>query len=586
MRRSTEILILVVILAAAAWLRFRGLDWGLPQPYHPDEGSILFHSLAFGTGDLNPHWFRWPSFLMYVMFGVYGGYYLLGRLVGTFGAPVDLLRGYLTDLSPFWLMGRWVSALAGVATVWVTYRIGRRAFDAFVGLVAALFMAVVYLHVRDSHYATPDVVTTFLAALSLLAAVRALDSGRVGDLVLSGFLAGLAASTKYPGVLAAAGTLAAYIHLATSRKVPVSSLFAAAGACAAGFVVGTPYSVLSYQEFARDVTTQLTMVSTTGVEHAATSFAAGLREVFAGSVGRGVGYPILALAVLGVFLRRGRVAESAGRRISVVAAYAAAVFAVMIAITVKRSTYLTPALPAMALLAAAGVEGLGGLLARPLKAPRHVLAVTLAVLVALVAVIPSVRFGTALAAEDTRTQAARWIEANVPPGAVVAVEDYGPVLNLSVEQLSALVDLDSTAVGAWEAPQRRLNELRLEVGRAREPQFVVYGIGCGPSPFRLPRAYEDASALIASVERLGAEFVVLSSKAVEWRRMEGAANRADAEACAFRDWVVENGALRERFVAETHTPPIDRGDGRSFHNPVIEVFEISRTAGPSNREGL
>jgi hypothetical protein len=48
------------------------------------------------------------------------------------------------------------------------------------------------------------------------------------------------------------------------------------------------------------------------------------------------------------------------------------------------------------------------------------------------------------------------------------------------------------------------------------------------------------------------------------------------------------GVRREQFVAETRTPPIDRGDGRSFHNPVIEVFELGGVANrdPSSREAI
>lgn len=582
MKRSAEILILIAILAVATWLRVRGLDWGLPHPYHPDEGSILFHALAFGTGDLNPHWFRWPSLLMYFMFGVYGAFYLIGRLAGTFGTPADLLRSYLTDLSPFWMMGRWVSAIAGVATVWVTYRIGKRAFGAAAGLAGALFLAVVYLHVRDSHYATPDVVTTLLAALSLLLALRACDTARVADLVASGLFAGLAASVKYPGVIAAAGTLAAFAHLVTARRVPVWSLVAAAAACVAGFVVGTPYSVLSTSEFVRDITRQFTMVSSAGVGQGPTSFAAGLIEIFGKSVARGIGYLIFILAVFGAVLprlgdrtRRGRHART------VIAVYAVAMFLVMMLITVKRSTYLTPSLPALAVLAAAGAEALWRRLARPLAVPAGVPLAVITLVVAGLAMVPSVRFGTALAAVDTRTRAARWVENEIPPGSTVVVEDYGPVLNGSEEQLSALVDLDSTAVDTWKTPKRHLNELRLEIGRSRSPQYVLYEVGHAPSPFGLPDAAEDPDGLISAVDGLGATFVILSSKAAPWRPMDGAEAPDGDGACAFRDWLEENGVMRERFVADVQTPPIDRGDGRSFHSPVIEVFELGGSVAPT-----
>lgn len=575
MKRRNETLILIVVLTLAAWLRLRGIGWGLPYPYHPDEGSILFHSLAFGTGDLNPHWFRWPSLLMYLMFGVYGAYYVVGKLAGLFAVPADLLRAYLTDLSPFWLMGRWVSALAGVATVWVTYRMGKRVFGASAGLAAALLLAVMYLHVRDSHYATPDVVATLLASLSLLAALRACDTARVADLAVSGLLAGLAASVKYPGVLAGAGTVAAFAYLAASRRVPRWSFLAPAAACVAGFIAGTPYSVLSFHEFVRDVSTQFTMVSSAGVGQGPTSFSGGLAEVFGRTVGRGIGFPVFALACAGALLRDAK----EGPRRAVVVAYAAAVFLVAVLITVKRSTYLTPALPALAVLAAAGAGGICRALVRRSAGGRGLATAALVAVVAGLALVPSVRFDSALGAVDTRTQAKLWIEREVSPGSRIAVEDYGPVLNPLAAQLESSIDMDSTAVDTWKSPKRRLNELKMEIGDRRTPQFEVYGIGQGPPPFELPDAGDDPEGLAASIDSLGIDFVVLSSKAAPWRAMDGAEEPVGDGGCRFRDWLEARATMLVRFTASRPVPPIDRGDGRSFHGPVIEVFEMKRISG-------
>jgi len=570
MSRRSEAVLVAAVLLLALWLRARGLDWGLPHPYHPDEGSILFHSLAFGTGDLNPHWFRWPSLLMYVMFAIYGAYFLIGRVVGLFGAPVDLLRSYLSDLSPFWLMGRWVSVIAGTATVWVTYRLGKRAFGAAAGVVAALFLAVVYLHVRDSHYATPDVAATFLAALSLLAALRACDTERARDLVLSGLLAGLSASAKYPGVLAAAGTGAAFVSLYSRRKVGASALVSAAAAAALGFVVGTPYSVLSFGEFVRDVTRQFTMVSSSGVAQAASSFAGGLKEVFGETVARGASVPLALLGAVGLFWpgTRGR-----GQR-AVLVAYVSAVVVFAVLITVKRSTYLTPALPALTVLAAGALTGVFERLRRSSARAERVSMAAAALALAAIAVVPSVRFGTALASPDTRTLAREWVEREISPGTAVALEEYGPVLNQSEAQLAAMISADDTSIEEWKGPQRMLSELRLEVGLTREPRYLVYGIGHGTPPFRLPGAAEAPDRLVAAVESLGVPFVVVTSKAAPWRAMEGAAPPRSEVHDTFYQWLGEVGVLRRRFVDERPVPPIDRGDGRSFHSPVIEIFDL------------
>jgi hypothetical protein len=57
--------------------------------------------------------------------------------------------------------------------------------------------------------------------------------------------------------------------------------------------------------------------------------------------------------------------------------------------------------------------------------------------------------------------------------------------------------------------------------------------------------------------------------------MEGAAPPAIETEWAFSEWLAENARLVEKFTAEREVPVIDRGVGRSFHNPVIEVYEVT-----------
>ncbi len=587
MSRRVEILVLMAILAVAACVRLWGIDWGLPYPYHPDEGSVLFHSLGFGTGDLNPHWFRWPSLSMYEMFGVYGVYFIIGKLTGVFAAPADLVRQYLTDLTPFWLLGRLASAAAGVATVWVSFLIGRRAYGRFAGLVSAAVMAVVYLHVRDSHYATPDVLTTFLASVSLLLSVSACRSGRARTLICSGLFAGLAASAKYPGALAGAGTAAAFFFLLSRRRVAPAAAVGVLLASVAGFVVGTPFSVLSFSEFTRDILMQFTMVSTSGAPVFAQSFGQGAAEMFSGTLVRGVGLPVLALALVGCFapsrlwegLGRGEgrpvgPAASGGRLVLVV--YVAAVLAVMSLLTVKRSTYLTPALPAIAVLAAAGLETL---FVSWKARGKPVAASVAALLVVVLTGMPALEFDRAISAGDTRTTAKLWVESNIPPGTKIAVETYGPVLNQTAQQLGTAAAGSSTAVESWEGPKRQLAEMKFDIERERVPQFELYGIDWGDDAFRLPDPWEQPEALVSAIDALGIGYVILSSKAQQYRPMEGAAPPAFESRWAFSDWLVENATLVERFTAERDVPAIDRGAGRSFHDPVIEIYALTAIPG-------
>ena len=77
---SNRTFIFISILLLGAVLRLAGIDFGLPFIYHNDERVIVNYALAFGNWDFNPHYFRLPPLLSYILFFVYGLYYLMGSL--------------------------------------------------------------------------------------------------------------------------------------------------------------------------------------------------------------------------------------------------------------------------------------------------------------------------------------------------------------------------------------------------------------------------------------------------------------------------------------------------------------------------
>ena len=74
-RRRDQALI-VLVMALAAWLRLRGITFGLPAVYNPDEVAIMSRALAFASGDLNPHNFLYPTLYFYLLFGWIGMYFV------------------------------------------------------------------------------------------------------------------------------------------------------------------------------------------------------------------------------------------------------------------------------------------------------------------------------------------------------------------------------------------------------------------------------------------------------------------------------------------------------------------------------
>src|SRR4029450_1877227 len=87
----------------------------------------------------------------------------------------------------------------------------RRLWDETTALVAALFIALAFLHVRDSHYATTDIMMTFLLVLSVSFLIDGHMRRTRRDFVIGGVIGGLAAATKYNALLLIVPLLTSYL---------------------------------------------------------------------------------------------------------------------------------------------------------------------------------------------------------------------------------------------------------------------------------------------------------------------------------------------------------------------------------------
>lgn len=243
-------LALAIVLVAAA-LRFAGLGFGLPMAEaRPDEMTIAFQAMKFGTGDLNPHSFNYPTLHKYVMFGLFGLHYVAGRLTGEFAGKDDFLRAFFDGAVDFRLWMRVWSATMGTVGVALLLR-------APGGLASAALFAVSMLSVRDSHFGVTDTTMVTLTIATLVVADRAVRTGRTRDLLVAAVLGGLATSTKYTaGLLAVPLAIASFTGAGTSLRAGAAwrmrRLFGAGGVMILAFVLGSPYVILDFPTFWRD----------------------------------------------------------------------------------------------------------------------------------------------------------------------------------------------------------------------------------------------------------------------------------------------------------------------------------------------
>ncbi len=436
--------VLVGILALALVLRAWGMNFGLPYLYHPDEpGYVVIAQNIIKTGDLNPHFFNYPSLFFYLNTLAYVPYYLVARLTGgltstaDIAGPTMLIGGSGTTLQPeTFLLGRGLSILFAVASVGLVFAIGRRLTGrALPGLLAALLLAISATHVANSRYIAPDVFLVFFLLLAFWGAVQVFDQGRWRDYVLAGAAVGLVAATKYNGAIMLVVVILAHGLRVGWKGFFDRRLFAVVGASALAFLVATPYALLDASTFLAGLRIEALHYSTghAGGEGNALAWYTSFLWTTEGIT------VLLALAALGYVIYR------RDRRLVLLAAFPVVYFGFISTFVVRNDRTALPLLPFVFLLAAVLLTQVH----RPVGATRRwrvVGAAGIALLLVLILAWPvsrtlaeNRRLTTVNSLETVRV----WLDQNLAPGTRVAVESYAPYVDpqrFSVQGFYKLID--------------------------------------------------------------------------------------------------------------------------------------------------
>jgi len=408
------------VLGVGLALRWAGMNWGLPFAYQPEETSIYARwAMEFALhGQLNPHYFQNPSLLIHLLGLEFMGIFAFGRVLQFGQDPGDLYMVFRGEQELFYGLARLNSVILGVATVLVVYLIARRWWGERTALLASALLAVNFLHVRNSQYAVNDVPSTFFLVLSFYFACRIAEEGKLRHYLLAGLMAGLAASTKYnAGTIVVSVAVAHWVHYrglsGRLRPAALACLIASAASALFGFVLGTPYSLLSFDEFRNGFLEQLSMGQSpwSGQAQVPTAW------IFLNGIAQGAGIAATVLALFGVVLFWRRDSRKAALLLSFFLCY----FGFMSSMDLFFVRWVVPAMPFVALSAAYGLEAL--LATGPVRASRLV-AIGLVFLVLLQPAVYSLRLDWLLNQKDTRQEANEWAERAIPPGSKVAVEAF------------------------------------------------------------------------------------------------------------------------------------------------------------------
>jgi 4-amino-4-deoxy-L-arabinose transferase-like glycosyltransferase len=404
--------ILFGVLACAFGVRAWNLSANLPYAVGVDEPAIVDRGLRIlQTGDWNPHIFDYPTLVIYLQALVTAVCFLFGASHARWSSLQTI------DITAVYETGRFVAALIGTATVWLTYRLGKDLDSRTLGLVAAAELAVFPMHVRESHYILTDVPTTALVAFTLLLALRAGRRRTVLAYWWAGAAAGLSAAAKYNGI--AVAPVVALVWLIHERSARDRGQKAWAGIAAAGlaFLLAVPYSILDLPGFLNGFGAQLARFSRpSGDVPPWRTYLIHLSLAWRYWV------PTAALGTAIVVYRR-RLTQWA-----VPILFVGLYYYVLATHSVVFGRYALPLLPGVCLLAAVPVVELGRVGKQRLQHPA-----TGPVLTGLGALVMVAIFGTTTVdwlvqfrEADTRTMTARWMKAAIPVGSRIALAGRGP----------------------------------------------------------------------------------------------------------------------------------------------------------------
>jgi 4-amino-4-deoxy-L-arabinose transferase-like glycosyltransferase len=410
MRQSA--ITLAMILALAAMLRFVGIGSGIPFNIGVDEPEIMDRAIRMmRTGDFNPHFFDYPGLYFYVQLVVACLRFIVGATAGHW-TSLDQV-----DAADFYLWGRAVTALLGTLTVFLVYHIGMRWGTRYAALAAGL-MAVMPLHVRESHYVLTDVPLTFFVTLGLLLTLRAAERERAIDFAWAGAAAGLAAATKYPGALSLLVPLIAVWLTLGAKPSRIAASLAVLAAAAAAFLLAAPYTILDLPAFLNGYAHLAGYYSPKPLaEPAAITYFKHLT--------RSMAWPAFLLLLIGIGLGAVRSIRGPGRvRWTVTLAFPLVYFYFLSGQTLVFGRYLLPLLPSVCLLAAAGcVSGVS--LLRRFDIPRTARTAIIAA-ITIAAVLPpawqSLVFMRTLTRTSTVELAHAWMLDNIPKGSSIVIE--------------------------------------------------------------------------------------------------------------------------------------------------------------------
>ncbi len=241
-----------VLMAVGLFIRLLGISYGLPSAYNSTEYFIAKHALSFGARKtLEPLFFIYPTFYSYLIAGLYGLYFVVGLAVGIFADSADFALRFMLEPGSFYLLGRGLNVLFVLSSCVVLYCTIRSWLDSGWSFLIAMLLLFTYTIDEFSFWMIPDALLVLgtVGVLFFIVKNQQRPSG-LAEIIFASLICGLTVSTKYnAGFLVPAWIVSLILNPQENSRTRIKKVFIALIFVFTGFLIGSPYWLLSFPEF-------------------------------------------------------------------------------------------------------------------------------------------------------------------------------------------------------------------------------------------------------------------------------------------------------------------------------------------------
>lgn len=386
--------------------------------FHPDE-TALIQAAIDPIDPLAPKITSYGMLSIYLLKGVLNfNSIIFGQDFTNLESPDGIRYAYLT--------ARILAILASCLTLYLVWLLGTRWFSDLTGLLAVCIVAIAPIAIQLAHFYTVDGLFTLLILATMYALLRTLEQPDWRWFILTGILIGLSAAVRLIGL--SAGFILLVGHIIRQRQlkaVLTPSIWLAGLSAALCLVALQPFLVLDYDLIFRDMGPYGLAFA---MKWARGEFLTIWSLVDIHTIPYlhhwthlwplGVGWPLTILFIFGLSYSLWKIDHQKGLILLWIGIY----FYAIGGLQAKPIRYLLPLLPFLALLSADFCVWF-------IRSPQFVRVRKLAIGICAAIFVYSTIYGVAFASlytrEDSRIQAARWIDKHIPANSRIGVERGG-----------------------------------------------------------------------------------------------------------------------------------------------------------------